>query len=123
MKRTFAIPTLNGKSCAHFGHCQSFAVIKVDGDVVDPTEFLAPPAHQPGSYPRFLADQGVNVVLAGGMGTKAQNLFRENNIEVHMGIGEEDPGILVEQFLRNELQTGENHCNHGHAGHEPNCGG
>ena len=122
MKRTFAIPTLNGKSCAHFGHCQSFAVVQVDGSDVGNVLFMDPPAHQPGTYPRFLADQGVNIVIAGGMGVMAQNLFRENNIEIHMGVGVEEPGFLVSQFLSNELQTGDNLCNHGTDDHEPNCG-
>ncbi len=121
MKRTFAIPTMAGKSCAHFGHCQSFAVVQVDGNEMGEISFLDPPAHQPGTYPRFLADQGVNIVIAGGMGVMAQGLFRDNNIEVHMGVGVEEPRTLVEQFLRNELQAGDNLCNHGTADHQPNC--
>jgi predicted Fe-Mo cluster-binding NifX family protein len=122
VKRTFAIPTLDGKSCAHFGHCQSFAVVEVNDGRPGAVQFLNPPAHQPGTYPRFLADQGVDVVIAGGMGVMAQNLFRENKIEVHMGVGVEDPRLLVEQFLRNELPTGDNLCDHGTEGHHSNCG-
>ncbi len=121
MKRKFAIPTVDGKSCAHFGHCQSFAVVEVDGADLGIMNFMDPPAHQPGTYPRFLADQGVSIVIAGGMGQMAQNLFQQNNIEVHMGVGVEEPHFLVEQFLRNELQTGDNLCNHGSDDHEPNC--
>ncbi len=122
MKRTIAIPTLEGKSCVHFGQCQSFAVVDVEGQEVGEIRFLQPPAHQPGSYPSFLAEQGVGVILAGGMGVMAQNLFRENGIEVHMGIGTEEPRTLIEQFLHDELQTGDNLCNHGADDHEPNCG-
>ena len=122
MKRKFAIPTMGGKSCAHFGHCQSFAVVDEDDGRLGEVKFLDPPAHQPGTYPRFLADLGVGIVIAGGMGVKAQDLFRENNIEVHLGIGVEDPLLLVEQFLRNELQTGGNLCDHGTDDHNPNCG-
>ncbi len=121
MKRKFAIPTVDGKSCAHFGHCQSFAVVEVEGVDLGVMNFMDPPAHQPGTYPRFLADQGVSIVIAGGMGQMAQNLFQQNNIEVHMGVGVEEPHFLVEQFLRNELQTGDNLCNHGSDDHEPNC--
>ena len=121
MKRKFAIPTVAGKSCAHFGHCQSFTVVEVDGSDMGVMLFMDPPAHQPGTYPRFLADQGVSIVIAGGMGQMAQNLFQQNNIEVHMGVGVEEPHFLVEQFLRNELQTGDNLCNHGSDDHEPNC--
>ncbi len=121
MKRTFAIPTLNGKSCAHFGHCQSFAVVEVDGENMSDVVFLDPPAHQPGTYPRFLAEKGVNIVIAGGMGAMAQDLFQQNSIEVHMGVGVEEPGLLVTQFLRNELQSGDNLCNHDSDDHH-RCG-
>ena len=122
MKRTFAIPTMDGKACAHFGHCQSFAVVEVIDDQLGEVKFLAPPVHQPGTYPRFLAGEGVDVVIAGGMGVMAQNLFRDNNIEVYMGVSVEEPGSLVQKFLRDELQTGDNLCNHGSNDHEPNCG-
>lgn len=122
MKRTFAVPTLNGKCCAHFGQCHSFALVEVEDGVADEVRYLDPPNHQPGSFPRFLAEQGVDVVLAGGMGLMAQNLFRENNIEVHMGIGIDDPGLLVEKFLLDQLPEGENLCNHGTGDHEPVCG-
>ncbi len=123
MKRKFAIPTLDNKSCAHFGHCQSFAVVQVDDDnEIGKVQFVDPPVHQPGTYPRFLAEQGVDVIIAGGMGVMAQDLFRKNNIEVHMGVGVEDPSLLVEQFLNSELQTGDNLCNHGADDHQPNCG-
>ncbi len=123
MKRTFAIPTASGKSCQHFGHCESFAIVEVDGGGITNESFLAPPAHQPGSYPKFLADSGVDIVIAGGMGGMAQNLFKENNIEVHMGVGVEAPRSLVEKFLQNELETGDNLCSHGDGqDHDHVCG-
>ncbi len=122
MKQIFAIPSMDGKSCPHFGHCQSFALVEVEDGRPGAVKFVDPPAHQPGTYPRFLADQGVGIVIAGGMGVMAQNLFRENNIEVHMGVGVEDPAELVEQYLRNELKTGDNLCDHGTEGHQHTCG-
>ena len=113
MKRIFAIPTVDGKSCAHFGHCERFAVLEVEDGEITRELLIAPPVHQPGVYPRFLAESGVSIIIAGGMGGMARNLFQQNNIEVHMGVGVEDPRLLVEQFLRNELKTGENLCSHG----------
>lgn len=123
MKRIFAIPTASKKSCPHFGHCENFAIVEVEDGKVIQTQYINPPAHQPGTYPRYLADQGVNTILAGGMGGMAQNLFRENGIEVHLGIGVEDPHVLVNQYLKDELTTGDNLCNHGPDGeHEHTCG-
>ena len=112
MKRTFAIPTEGGKACAHFGRCEGFAIVEVDGTDITGERQLDPPEHQPESYPKFLADGGVNIVIAGGMGAMAQNLFRQNKIEVHMGVGEEEPRTLVEKFLQDELESGANLCSH-----------
>jgi predicted Fe-Mo cluster-binding NifX family protein len=63
-------------------------------------------------YPQFLAEKGVSVIISGGMGQKAQQLFQQNNIEVCMGVNAESPSKLVEQYLNNQLQTGENLCDH-----------
>ena len=112
MKIKFAIPTLNGQLTAHFGHCEKFAVVEVENNVVVSEDTLTPPVHQPGVYPKFLADQGVKVIIAGGMGQQAQNLFAQNNIEVHMGVLDGSPKQLVENLLNNQLKTGENLCDH-----------
>jgi len=112
MKKKFAVPTQNGQICAHFGHCEKFAIVETEDNKIVHEEFVEPPIHQPGVYPRFLADLGVSVIIAGGMGQKAQDLFTMNNIQVCMGVTAEAPGKLVEQYLNNELQTGQNLCDH-----------
>lgn len=112
MKKKFAIPTLNNQLTAHFGHCEKFAIVDVDDNKVIKEEFVTPPVHQPGVYPKFLADIGVHVIIAGGMGQTAQDLFAQNNIEVHMGVQAGSPSELVMNYLNNELQTGQNLCDH-----------
>ncbi len=112
MKKLFAVPTIDGKLCAHFGHCEKFAVVETDDGEVIGTDFLTPPIHQPGVYPQFLAQQGVSVIISGGMGQKAQDLFTQNNIEVYMGVNAQEPALLVEQYLSDQLQTGQNQCEH-----------
>ena len=114
MNRIFAVPTLDKKLTAHFGHCQSFAVLKVEDDKIVEENYLDPPVHQPGSYPAFLAGKGVNTIIAGGMGVMAQNLFKENNIEVFMGLGAVEPSKLVELYLQNKLENGDNLCDSDH---------
>lgn len=108
----FAIPTLNGKLTAHFGHCERFAIVYVENNKVVKEESINPPVHQPGVYPRFLADQGVQVIIAGGMGQRALELFAQNNIEVRMGVQDGTPKALVEDYLNQNLQTGQNLCDH-----------
>ena len=112
MEKLFAVPTENGKLCAHFGHCEKFAVVKTEDGKVMGTDFITPPVHQPGVYPQFLAQQGVSVIISGGMGQRAQDLFAQNNIEVCMGVDAQEPASLVEQYLSNQLQTGDNLCDH-----------
>ena len=112
MKKIFAIPTENGQLCAHFGHCEKFAIVETENDRVVNESWLTPPVHQPGVYPRFLAEQGVHVIISGGMGQRAQQLFAQNNIEVQMGVNAGSPSGLVEQYLDNQLQTGDNFCDH-----------
>lgn len=112
MTKKFAIPTVNEKLTAHFGHCEKFAIVGVIGDEIVEQSFINPPVHQPGVYPRFLAEQGVEVIIAGGMGQKAQDLFAQNNIQVCIGVPAEDPKNLVNKYLSGELKTGKNLCTH-----------
>lgn len=112
MKKLFAVPTINGKLCAHFGHCKQFAVIETENNKITNTEYFSPPAHQPGTYPRFLAEKGVSTIISGGLGMKAQEIFAQNNIEVFIGINTDSPVVLVEQYLANQLVNGNNLCDH-----------
>ena len=50
MKKLFAIPTENGQLCAHFGHCEKFAIIETEDNRVVNESWLTPPVHQPGVY-------------------------------------------------------------------------
>lgn len=112
MKKLFAVPTIREKLCAHFGHCEKFAIIETDNQTIINIDYHTPPIHEPGSYPKFLADNDVSTIISGGMGTKAQQLFAQNNIEVFMGIDSEDPKLLVKKYLDNQLTSGKNLCEH-----------
>jgi len=112
MKIKFAIPIENGRLCSHFGHCEQFAIVEAENEKVIGEQFIKPPVHQPGVYPQLLAQMGVNVILSGGMGQKAQQIFNHYNIEVCMGVPAETPTKLVEQYLNKSLVTGENLCDH-----------
>ncbi len=107
-----AIPTANGKLAMHFGHCEKFAIVNVENKKVVSTEEANPPPHEPGALPKWLGDQNVNVIIAGGMGNRAQNLFAENNIKVIVGAPAETTEDLVSSFLDNSLVSGDNVCDH-----------
>lgn len=111
-RQRFAIPTNGGVLTAHFGHCEKFAIVDIENGEVVKNEMVSPPVHEPGVYPAFLAGEGVSVIIAGGMGQKAQDLFAQNNIKVCMGVSDGDPVDLVKAYLANKLVTGDNLCDH-----------
>ena len=109
-----AIPTSNGVLCMHFGHCEKFTIIEADPETksIDSQETVTPPAHEPGVLPKWLAGLHVNMIIAGGMGQRAQQLFTQNQIEVVIGAPSEQPEKIVLSYLKGELVSGENICDH-----------
>jgi predicted Fe-Mo cluster-binding NifX family protein len=59
-----------------------------------------------------LAAQGVNLVIAGGMGMKAMAHFQASGIEVLQGVTEGVAEELVDAYLKGELVAGANPCDH-----------
>lgn len=111
-KLVFAVPMSSGKLCSHFGHCEEFALIETEKGEIRGATKHTPPPHEPGLLPRWLHEKGANIVIAGGMGARAQDLFRENGIQVITGAPQDAPESLVKQYLSNALVTGENVCDH-----------
>ena len=107
-----AVPVAGDRLCAHFGQCESFAVFDTEAGEIIGRRDLRPPPHEPGSYPRWLAEQQVTVVLAGGMGGKARDLFAENGIRLVLGVPEQEPRALADDFLQGRLVAGVNFCDH-----------
>lgn len=109
-----AIPLAEGKLTAHFGHCASFALVDVDTETkkILKREDIAAPEHQPGLLPPWLAERGANVIIAGGMGSRAQELFAAQGIKVLVGAGAETPEKLVNDYLAGTLKVGDNVCDH-----------
>lgn len=107
-----AIPTAEGKLAMHFGHCEKFAIVDVDNGKIESTTETVPPPHEPGVLPKWLHELGVNVIIAGGMGNRAQELFAANEIEVIIGASAIAPEALVQAYIDGSLVTGDNVCDH-----------
>jgi ATP-binding protein involved in chromosome partitioning len=108
------IPLMNGELTPHFGHCEEFAVITLEdpkGDI-QTSERIKGPAHEPGSLPRFLIDQGASLVIAGGMGGRARDMLVAKGIEVVVGGPSKSPEEVVALWQEGEIGGGENQCNH-----------
>lgn len=89
---------------------EKFTIVEVNEEKILNEYQLDPPKHQPGVYPKFLADNGVNIIIAGGIGSDAYRLFQKNNIEVFIGICLEKPKHLVKSYLNGELKNDKNIC-------------
>ena len=110
----YAVPITDGKVATHFGHCSYFAFFDVDETrkTIMEKEIVASPGHEPGVLPVWLAEEGVSLIIASGMGSRAQSLFRENRIQVVIGTLEDDPEKVVLDCMEGALATGDNPCDH-----------
>ena len=117
-RRKIAVPVTGGKLSAHFGHCEEFVIFSAketsggaagEAEVV---EVLESPPHQPGLLPAWLNERGVHMVIAGGMGSRAQELFSQAGIEVMVGAASTDPKEIVQSYLDGTLVAGQNVCDH-----------
>ncbi len=108
----FAVPTAEGKLCSHFGHCDQFALIETESGEIKAKTMHTPPPHEPGVLPKWLHEMGAHIIIAGGMGSRAQQLFTENGIKVVTGAPADTPESLVRQYLSDSLVTGGNVCDH-----------
>jgi len=109
-----AIPLAAGRLGMHFGHCEQFALVDGDanGGKTLQTTLMTPPPHEPGLLPRWLHQQGAQVIIAGGMGQRAQQLFAPSGVKVVVGAPPETPETLVSAYLKGGLQCGDNACDH-----------
>jgi Mrp family chromosome partitioning ATPase/predicted Fe-Mo cluster-binding NifX family protein len=103
----------------HFGHCETFNIFEAEKGQIVKSESIANPGHKPGFLPVFLNEQGVNVIISGGMGGGAVDLFNEKGIEVIVGAS----GLAktaAEHYLQGMLKSTGSVC-HEHQHHDE-CG-
>ncbi|MBT3070725.1 NifB/NifX family molybdenum-iron cluster-binding protein [Rhodomicrobium sp. Az07] len=114
-----AIPLEDGKLAPHFGHCASFALIETDAAnaVTERRDIDAPP-HEPGLLPVWLAERGVTLVICGGMGARALDLFAQKGIEVVSGAPVDTPERLAAAYLHGQMETTANGCSHHDCDHD-----
>ena len=110
-----AVASDGNKVSGHFGHCEGFNLYEVEDKNIIESTFIQNPGHKPGFLPKYLAEQNVDVIIAGGMGERAQTLFNENNIEVVVGaIGDSEEA--AKSFVSGNLQSTGSVCkDHDHS--------
>ncbi len=103
----------------HFGHCKSFIIFEAENGKITKNEAIPNPGHKPGFLPNFLNDMGVNVIISGGMGGGAIEIFNEKNIEVIVGASG-SAQTAAEEYLNGNLKSTGSVC-HEHQ-HSNECG-
>lgn len=103
----------------HFGHCEGFTLAVIEENQVSKVEFEPNPGHKPGFLPKFLAEKRVEVIISGGMGGSAINIFNDNNIDVITGASG-NVSKVIDDYLKGELTSNGSPCKeHLHKG---DCG-
>jgi predicted Fe-Mo cluster-binding NifX family protein len=72
----------------HFGRCPHYILVDVEGQEVKAVNAVDNPhygQHAPGAVPNFIHSQGVDVMLAGGMGGRAIAFFEQLGVEAVTG--------------------------------------
>ena len=107
-----AISTEGDFVSAHFGRCPLFTIVDIEEGKVIKKETVANPGHQPGLIPQFSHQNGVECIIAGGMGMRAQGFFNELGIKAIVGItGKVDE--VIEEIIKGTLKGGESLCKPG----------
>jgi len=118
-KMKIAVASENGMVTEHFGHCETFNIFETENNKIVKSETIPNPGHKPGFLPNFLHDMGVNVIISGGMGGGAVDIFNEHGIEVITG-ARGNAEALANSYLKGELKSTGSVC-HEHQ-HADECG-
>lgn len=111
-----ALPITGGVLSPHFGQCEGFAFFVVDeaSKEMSLLETVASPRHTPGFLPGWLADQGVELVISGGMGGRAVGLLTERGVRVYTTVAGGSPEEVVRAYVAGTLEVDDFICEGGH---------
>ena len=92
-----------------FGHSPNINIFDVEDSRIVKSNSIPNPGHRPGFLPNYLNDLGVGVIISGGMGSGAVDIFREKGIEVVIG-ARGDARDTVEKYLGGTLEFSGSVC-------------
>ena len=103
-----AISTDQDRVAGHFGRCPAFTIADIEKGKVINRVTIENPGHRPDFLPKYLNKKGVNIVVSGGMGGRAQELFTNQNIDIIFATGKIDH--VLKDLANNTLQSLQNTC-------------
>ncbi len=107
-----AISTDGDYVSAHFGRCPEFTIVDFEDGRAAEKEIIKNPGHEPGFIPEFLREKGVNCIIAGGMGRRAEELFNLSEIEMVVGVSGKIDDVIG-KIIDGTLEGGESLCKPG----------
>jgi predicted Fe-Mo cluster-binding NifX family protein len=118
-----AVPYLDGNVNAHFGSTRAFLVVEaVDGKLENGSVFeLQGMQHDHGGIAGFLKDQGVDVIIAGGMGGPMQAALKQAGFDLYCGVSG-SAQAAIEALLAGDLEQSDATCGHHHGEHSDQGG-
>lgn len=114
-----AVASENEMVTEHFGHCINFNIFEAENGQITKAESILNPGHRPGFLPNFLNDMGVHVIVSGGMGGGAIDIFNEKGIKVIVGASG-NAKEAAQAYLQGSLRSTGSVC-HEHQHHDE-CG-
>ncbi|MCA1986059.1 MAG: NifB/NifX family molybdenum-iron cluster-binding protein [Desulfovibrio sp.] len=91
----------------HFGHCDIYTIVTAQDGTVQAVETLENVPHVQGGCMapvKHLANNGVQVLIAGGMGMRPLMGFQQVGIAVYHGAGAPSVGHAVQALLEGGLR-------------------
>jgi len=108
----FAIAAEGNQVATHFGRCEYYEVTHIANERVEKRYRLESTGHAPvGELPKLLHGEGVDCVVAGGMGPMAQQFFAQIGIQTILGVS----GLLedvISKVAAGTLVDGDDECVH-----------
>ena len=114
-----AVTYENGKVFQHFGKTESFKIYEVEDNQIVSSEVISSNGSGHGALAGLLAEQGIDVLICGGIGGGAQAALADPGIELCAG-AQGDTDQAVEAYLKGELVSSGVNCDHHGEGHS--CG-
>ena len=124
MNKLIAVPSenpggLEASLGAHFGHCELYTLVSVENGEIKEVKVVPNVPHVQGGCMapvNYLAQQGVNMLIAGGMGLRPLMGFNQVGIDVYHGGSAAKVGDAVNAALEGKLaQFSQQHtCGGGH---------
>ncbi|MDD3654532.1 MAG: NifB/NifX family molybdenum-iron cluster-binding protein [Desulfotomaculaceae bacterium] len=114
-----AMPYSLGRINEHFGVSQEFVIFDVEDGKITGKQIISNSGlqHNHGGLANLFTTEGVEVIIAGGMGPPMANALRSIGLEVITGASG-DAEKVASDYLSGQLVTSSVGCNHGCSGHE-----